>query len=396
MKEKHDNKMQNEWENNNSNSEWSTQELKHEDEKEKRNENENEMETWEEISSVSSLNWSDSETEMKKDTKIKPTKKKDSGYDSEWSAQEYEMQCQGMSSPQLEKERTRMLQLKELREATNTNANTNVNLNDNGGGDDTIDREKMHEMSIADMIGKVKLIGENEDINGSRNGILPSFQGEEDPSKVYCLCRKPYDASKSMICCDYCEEWYHLVCVGMSEAELSAMQDDKYKCPACLELESGRPLTHTKALQTLEEANLVLKEKIRNIKRKSSTKYQLLQQKMTTAKQQIVKKTEKVNKVLKKLAVAKRKAQMKFEKTLQATVNQKEIEIASLKKDQSKLQTLHDTLRKEETKWNKKRDQMKQELTDYKKQVEKFQTEIEHKNTRDWKIYRSKKKDTKN
>ena len=33
------------------------------------------------------------------------------------------------------------------------------------------------------------------------------YQGEEDPNKLYCICRKPYDASDFMVCCDECDEW---------------------------------------------------------------------------------------------------------------------------------------------------------------------------------------------
>ncbi|ETO34154.1 hypothetical protein RFI_02940, partial [Reticulomyxa filosa] len=92
--------------------------------------------------------------------------------------------------------------------------------------------------------------------NGSKD--KDKGHGEEDPSKVYCLCRRPYDANKSTICCDYCEEWYHLVCVGMNDAELNSMQDDKYKCPACLELETGRRRDVSDVWERLEQQQQLL------------------------------------------------------------------------------------------------------------------------------------------
>ena len=33
--------------------------------------------------------------------------------------------------------------------------------------------------------------------------------------------------------CDACEQWYHPACVGLSVAEVDAMQDEGYRCIAC-------------------------------------------------------------------------------------------------------------------------------------------------------------------
>jgi hypothetical protein len=41
--------------------------------------------------------------------------------------------------------------------------------------------------------------------------------GDEDPNKLYCVCRKPYQPGVFMIGCDVCLEWYHGDCVGVQE-----------------------------------------------------------------------------------------------------------------------------------------------------------------------------------
>lgn len=45
----------------------------------------------------------------------------------------------------------------------------------------------------------------------------------------YCICRRPYEGF--MIGCDHCEEWYHGVCVGVTESR--AERCEKYACIRC-------------------------------------------------------------------------------------------------------------------------------------------------------------------
>lgn len=45
----------------------------------------------------------------------------------------------------------------------------------------------------------------------------------------YCICRLPYEGF--MIGCDGCEEWYHGICVGVSEEQANKV--DKYVCLRC-------------------------------------------------------------------------------------------------------------------------------------------------------------------
>ncbi|XP_033115499.1 CXXC-type zinc finger protein 1-like [Anneissia japonica] len=68
----------------------------------------------------------------------------------------------------------------------------------------------------------------------------------------YCLCRST-DASRFMICCDYCNEWYHGDCVNLKESSSKTIR--KYACPPC---------------RSKDPANNVIKHKLKmKVKKKS-------------------------------------------------------------------------------------------------------------------------------
>jgi hypothetical protein len=45
-----------------------------------------------------------------------------------------------------------------------------------------------------------------------------------------------------MIACDSCDQWYHLVCVGIKKSDADAMP--RYECPNCLQVRLGHSLNH--------------------------------------------------------------------------------------------------------------------------------------------------------
>ena len=53
---------------------------------------------------------------------------------------------------------------------------------------------------------------------------------EESSVPIYCVC-KGVDDGSFMISCDWCEEWFHGRCVGVTEEE--GEEIDLYKCPKC-------------------------------------------------------------------------------------------------------------------------------------------------------------------
>ncbi|KAK1947464.1 Death-inducer obliterator 1 [Phytophthora citrophthora] len=59
----------------------------------------------------------------------------------------------------------------------------------------------------------------------------------------YCICRQPFDGL--MIGCDYCDDWFHDGCIGMSKEK--AEKVEHYTCPSCtILLELAAMLEHAK------------------------------------------------------------------------------------------------------------------------------------------------------
>eukprot|EP01102_Stenamoeba_stenopodia_P005557 TRINITY_DN16315_c0_g1_i1.p1 TRINITY_DN16315_c0_g1~~TRINITY_DN16315_c0_g1_i1.p1 ORF type:complete len:726 (+),score=177.19 TRINITY_DN16315_c0_g1_i1:307-2484(+) len=54
---------------------------------------------------------------------------------------------------------------------------------------------------------------------------------EPDDGKLYCLCKKPYDKWDFMIACDSCDDWFHVRCVGLTQAAAKRLK--QYICPIC-------------------------------------------------------------------------------------------------------------------------------------------------------------------
>ncbi|KAI7862796.1 hypothetical protein BDF14DRAFT_1735288, partial [Spinellus fusiger] len=55
---------------------------------------------------------------------------------------------------------------------------------------------------------------------------------------LYCHCQTPYDASRFMIACDQCDQWYHGDCIDFTERESELMES--YICSCCTESKFSR------------------------------------------------------------------------------------------------------------------------------------------------------------
>ncbi|KAL6477040.1 hypothetical protein MHYP_G00155390 [Metynnis hypsauchen] len=67
--------------------------------------------------------------------------------------------------------------------------------------------------------------------------ISTSSKDNKRDTKLYCVCKTPYDESKFYIGCDLCSNWYHGECVGITEKEAKKMDD--YICTECKRAQEG-------------------------------------------------------------------------------------------------------------------------------------------------------------
>jgi len=50
-------------------------------------------------------------------------------------------------------------------------------------------------------------------------------------TKMYCVCKTPYDNSKFYVGCDVCSNWFHGDCIGISEQMSQCLSE--YICDSC-------------------------------------------------------------------------------------------------------------------------------------------------------------------
>jgi len=71
-----------------------------------------------------------------------------------------------------------------------------------------------------------------------RNYVIQNFgdnKKDEKGKELYCICRRS-NSKLRMVCCDFCQEWFHASCVLITQAQLAALEKDenaKYRCPRC-------------------------------------------------------------------------------------------------------------------------------------------------------------------
>nr|XP_012602824.1 nucleosome-remodeling factor subunit BPTF isoform X13 [Microcebus murinus] len=67
--------------------------------------------------------------------------------------------------------------------------------------------------------------------------ITTTSKETKKDTKLYCICKTPYDESKFYIGCDRCQNWYHGRCVGILQSEAELI--DEYVCPQCQSTEDA-------------------------------------------------------------------------------------------------------------------------------------------------------------
>ncbi|KAI7902363.1 uncharacterized protein BX663DRAFT_543373 [Cokeromyces recurvatus] len=69
------------------------------------------------------------------------------------------------------------------------------------------------------------------DTKSDVNEPLPNVMSTEPSTKLYCICKRPYDVPRFMIACDKCNEWFHGECIQISEKQGEFI--DLYFCDNC-------------------------------------------------------------------------------------------------------------------------------------------------------------------
>ncbi|KAM8773972.1 nucleosome-remodeling factor subunit BPTF isoform 15-T15 [Rhynchonycteris naso] len=79
---------------------------------------------------------------------------------------------------------------------------------------------------------------EERDSRSKKKKMISTTSKEtKKDTKLYCICKTPYDESKFYIGCDRCQNWYHGRCVGILQSEAELI--DEYVCPQCQSTEDA-------------------------------------------------------------------------------------------------------------------------------------------------------------
>ncbi|XP_031636315.1 uncharacterized protein LOC116349151 isoform X2 [Contarinia nasturtii] len=75
----------------------------------------------------------------------------------------------------------------------------------------------------------------DDDDDDEEDGSDGSYNSEDDPNRIWCICRTPHN-NRFMICCDKCEEWFHGKCVGITRQMGREMEErqSEWICPNCI------------------------------------------------------------------------------------------------------------------------------------------------------------------
>lgn len=61
--------------------------------------------------------------------------------------------------------------------------------------------------------------------------------GAQEATKLWCLCKLPYNEDRPMLACDYCQDWFHYDCVGLrppgDEEDDEDVAPPDFRCPSC-------------------------------------------------------------------------------------------------------------------------------------------------------------------
>ncbi|XP_076362060.1 uncharacterized protein LOC143252975 [Tachypleus tridentatus] len=111
--------------------------------------------------------------------------------------------------------------------------------------------------------------GDNIDIDYTDNSSDTEWLPEDDPERLWCICRKPH-GGRFMIGCDGCEEWFHGSCVGITRQKGRKMEKDKkeWLCSKCKKEREVGGKQNTLKEEKKEVADI--KREVSNVKKDES------------------------------------------------------------------------------------------------------------------------------
>ncbi|MEJ1284036.1 bromodomain PHD finger transcription factor [Cricetulus griseus] len=99
------------------------------------------------------------------------------------------------------------------------------------------DLKMKRERDMAQLVQKRKREEEKDSKSKKKKMISTTSKEAKKDTRLYCICKTPYDESKFYIGCDLCTNWYHGECVGITEKEAKKM--DVYICNDCKRAQEG-------------------------------------------------------------------------------------------------------------------------------------------------------------
>ena len=78
---------------------------------------------------------------------------------------------------------------------------------------------------------------EDEDDDDDDDIDNRSWNSEDDPDRLWCICQKPHN-NRFMICCDRCEDWFHGKCVNVTQSmgKKWELVGKDWVCPKCIKV----------------------------------------------------------------------------------------------------------------------------------------------------------------
>ncbi|GLH06868.1 CXXC-type zinc finger protein 1 [Gryllus bimaculatus] len=107
--------------------------------------------------------------------------------------------------------------------------------------------------------------GDEDDDEDLPSSDDESWNSEDDPDRLWCICKKPHN-NRFMICCDVCEDWFHGKCVGVTKAMGKQMENKglEWSCPNCAKKKEDDKEAKRNVLPSQKEKDI---KKIRDSKK---------------------------------------------------------------------------------------------------------------------------------